>query len=327
MLRDWLRDRLLAWFTFAIILMIFSEWIVWQTPTTYTPLEWLGMAAVYLALAGLTLDLMARLHANDIFSLLLVAGLYGLMNALLISHIDVHDLPTSLLIRPLGAQPLAFMGALASFQILTSGRATGPIDLIIAAFAGFLWGIWVRWFPVVADDSIPTVASGYAMAAVGTGLLFFGALRMAVPLTGISRRGDWMLWSFERWLVGGILAVALVIGLVRGTISPVVIGLVLLLGSFMVAVSLITLKKRRRRALLLASMTPPHRPNLAAWVILIVPFLILGWLGYHLPGSGDSSPQSDLLFGILLGFGLIWLPAVSTVLGVRAFIELARESG
>jgi hypothetical protein len=50
-------------------------------------------------------------------------------------------------------------------------------------------------------------------------------------------------------------------------------------------------------------------------------------VGYHLPGSGDSAAQSDLLFGALTGVGIVWLPVVSSVIGVRAFIQLAREGG
>ena len=74
-----LRDRLSGWgarLSFGALLLVFSEWIVWQTPTTYDGLEWLALAAVYLALSGIMLDLIARLNANDVFSLLLLAGLY-----------------------------------------------------------------------------------------------------------------------------------------------------------------------------------------------------------------------------------------------------------
>jgi len=61
--------------------------------------------------------------------------------------------------------------------------------------------------------------------------------------------------------------------------------------------------------------------------VVIVPLLLAGWGGYHMPGSGDSSVQSDLLFGALTGFGIVWPPAISTLTGVRAFIQLAREGG
>ena len=75
------RGRLSGWGTrlsFGALLLIFSEWIVWQTPTDFGPVEWAALAVIYLALAAIMLDLIARLNVNDVFGLLLVAGLYGL---------------------------------------------------------------------------------------------------------------------------------------------------------------------------------------------------------------------------------------------------------
>ncbi|MBN1565745.1 MAG: hypothetical protein JXA10_18015, partial [Anaerolineae bacterium] len=76
---------------------------------------------------------------------------------------------------------------------------------------------------------------------------------------------------------------------------------------------------------LLDAITPPRRPNPAAWLILLIPFLLAGWLGYNLPGDGDSSVQSDILFGALIGFALLWPPAVSMLSGLRAYLQMARR--
>lgn len=322
-----MRERWNLWgerLSFGALLLVFSEWVVWQTPTQFSPLEWIGVAAVVLALAAVALDLIARLNVSDVFSLFLLAGLYGLADATLISHITARDLPLSLIVRPLSAQPLAFMAALAAFQILAGGRATGPLDFAAALGIGLAWGVWVRWFPVVSDEPIPAVAIGTALAALAIGLMACAALRFALPPAAIGRREDWLLGPLEWALAGGVLVAALALGVARDAISGAALAILIGLGGFLV-VMLVATRGLRRGASLLARVTPPRRPNPAAWAAVMVPFLVAGWIGYSLPGSGASAVQSDLLFGALTGFGIVWPPAVSALLGIRAFAQLARE--
>ncbi len=324
-----MRERISGWgarLSFAALLFVFSELVVWQSPTEFTILEWLGLALLYLALSALALDLIARFNVNDPLGLLLVAGMYGLINSTLISHITANDLPLSLVVRPLGAQPLAFLGALASFRILNSERATGPFEFMIALLVGLLWGIWVRWFPVVSDVSIPTVKIAPALLAVGGALVACWLLRLMLGSPAIYRHDDWRLLSIERAACVAVLVVALFIGAARDVISASAVFLVAALVAFFAGV-LFLARPPRRKLSFLALITPPRRPNPAAWLMLIMPFLLAGWLGYHLPGSGDSSTQSDVLFAILTGFGAFWPPVVSGVLGTRAFIQLARQGG
>lgn len=324
---EMLRERGTGWgtrFSFAVVLAGFSELIVWQTPTTFSALEWIGLAAVYLALAAVILDLMTRFHVNDIFSLLLIAGVYGLVDATLISRITTQDLPISLIVRPLSAQPLAFLAALAAFQILASGRATGPLDFVVALGIGLVWGVWVRWFPVVSDQPVPGVEIGTALIVLAVWLLACLVVRRALPPADIYQPDDWLLTPLE-WLVsGGALGIALAVGVARDAIPQDDLGIVVGLLTFLITMLYAT-RVLRRGASYLGTITPPRRPNPAAWLILVVPFLVAGWIGYRLPGSGDSSVQSDILFGALTGFGLLWPPAVSTLIGVKAFIQLSRE--
>ncbi|MBN1679138.1 MAG: hypothetical protein JW966_02520 [Anaerolineae bacterium] len=323
------RDRVTGWgarLSLAALLLVFSELVVWQTPTRYSVPEWLGLAAVYLALAAIMLDLITRLRARDVFSLLLMAGIYGLVNAMLISRVITHDLPLSLVIRPLSAQPLVFMLALASFLILGSGRATGPLDMLVSVVTGVSWGVWVRWFPVVSEESIPEVSEGTALSVLALALAGCMLLRFVLPSADIYRREDWLLLPVEWALTGGVLIVALIVGAAQDKIDNLDMGIVAMLVNFMIMMLYVTLITRKDEPVLHA-ITPPRRPNPVAWLVLVGSFLVAGWIGYTLPGSGDSSAQSDLLFGALTAFGVVWLPIVAAVLGLRAFVQLAREGG
>lgn len=321
------RERLPGWrarIAFAAVLLVFSEWIVWQTPLDFTVGEWLLWGAVYLALAALMLDLIARFNVNDVFSLLLAAGIYGLLNATLISHITTRDLPFSLIVRPLGAQPLAFMGALAAYQVLGSGRATGPLDFLVALGAGLAWGVWTRWFPVVSDEVLPEVARGDALAALGIGLVALLVIVLLLHPSPQRNKAGWMLTPVEWTVVVIILGGALMWGMQQDEISGLGLGIVASLIGFLFTVLYASLILRPDQSFL-DTLTPPKLPLPMAWIVLLVPFLVAGALGFSLPGEDTRSVQSDILIAGLTAFGIAWPPGVASVIGVRAFVRLSRE--
>lgn len=318
------RKQWSARLSFAAVLLVCSEWIVWQKATAYSALEWLGIALVYAALAAITLDLIARLRVSDLPRLLLVAGLYGLVNATLIAHITARDLPVSLLGRPLGAQPLAFLLALAAFQLLASGRPTGPLDFVVALAVGASWGIWVRWFPLVSDEPVPAVSSDTAIAALAVLLMGCAGLRFALPAGGPQRHADWLLTRAEWALTGTVLAAALLVALAQNAIQGADLAILAGLGSFLAAILLLSAPSDDASSLL-RSMTPSRRPNMAGWLVVLVPFLSAGGVGYRLPGDATGGPQSDLLFGGLAVFGLLWPPLVAGWIGTRVLARLTRE--
>lgn len=309
------------------MLLVFSQFGVRETALSTHPLRWLAVAVIMLALAAVALDLIARFQAHEVLSLLLVAGIVGLTNSLLISHAAVHDLPLSLIARPLGAHPLAFVLALGAFRLLISGRMVGPLDLAIALIAGLAWGVWMRWLPDAAHDPIPVVAVEDAILALALGLVGAAVvvvLGAVVQLRAGMTATPWQLTPLEWGLVGGVLGIALAVGIADGSITAP--GWVIVLMLLAYAVMLLAVTRHLRRAVpLLPGTSPVRSPNLAGWLVLVILALVMGWIGYRLPGNGDTSVQSDVLFGALMGFGLVWLPGVSAVLGIRAVVFLSRQ--
>ena len=317
------RPKGAAWgarLTFAALLLVASELIVWQAPLQYDLMDWLGLIAVYLALAAIALDLVARLRAADAPSLLLVAGVYGLANGTLIGHVATRDLPVSLIVRPLGAQPLAFLAALGALWLLLSGRAP---HLLAAAIGGLAWGVWVRWAPGASDGAIPLVSAVTALVAAALGLAACLLIAFLAPRAPVERREDWLLGPVEWIASGAVLLAALIWGVARGDIGA---SVVVTLIAYMLG-ALIATRGLRADRCALDAVTPPRAPHVAGWVAVSALFLIAGGVGYALPGSGDRSAQGDLLIGLLTAFGILWLPVVSALVGMRAFVQLAREQG
>jgi len=309
---------------FAALLLTFSELVVWQAPGSYGLLAWLGLAALYLAFSAIALDLIARLAASDVPSLLLIAGVYGLANGTLISQVATRDLPLSLVARPLGAQTLAFLGALAAFRLLLSGRGARLPHLLAAVLGGLAWGVWVRWAPGASDGTIPPVPATTALIVTGLALVACLPLALLAARAAIARQEDWRLAPVEWIAAAGVLVAALAVGCAQGELGAAGIAAVIALIVFMLGILFATRALRGGHSALDA-ITPPRVPVVAGWIVLIALFLGAGWIGAALPGGDDRSTQGDLLIGLLTAFGVLWLPIVSAMAGVRAFIQLARE--
>ena len=58
--------------------------------------------------------------------------------------------------------------------------------------------------------------------------------------------------------------------------------------------------------------------------LLVVGFALAGAVGYSLPRGEVASDPLALISALFTAYGLIWLPAVSIVLGARAFSRQAR---
>jgi hypothetical protein len=72
----------------------------------------------------------------------------------------------------------------------------------------------------------------------------------------------------------------------------------------------------------------PIRPlRIGAAAAYAVAFLLLAVIGYVLPGGGPEAPPFRVLTLFLTAFGLLWLPAISLVVGWTFTLRLFREEG
>ena len=306
---------------FAATLLVFSEWVVWQQPLAFSAAQWLGWAVLYLALAALSLDLLVRFRANEPLSLLLLAGVYGLLDATLISHITTRDLPVSLIVRPLAAQPLAFLGALAVLRWLLGGGRMRWGGVLIAALSGAAWGVWVRWLPRVSDIPLPATDAPTAALGLGIAAAFLWALSRTMTLSVPRQRHAWLLGELEWWAVGAVLVVALGAGMRQGALSGEGLSVAVGLAAFLLLVLALTPLLRAEHTPLDALTPPRGLLGAGAWTLVASVFLAFGWVGFHQVGAH----QSNWLFGALTAFGALWPPTVSMAVGMQAIAVLSRR--
>ncbi len=329
-----LRDRVTIWATRALVglaLLYCSEVLGWSSdPLALTAGAWAARGLITLVIAALVLDLMARFGVGELFGLLVLAGLYGLLNGALITGSAFSALPLSLLTRPLGLHTLG--GGLLALLLLAwllDGRGFVAWRAAMLAGVGVLWGVWVRWYPLLPanDFPVPGLATALALAAGGIavlGLLLAGTLRLY-------RQRPLVLETALRltaWEWGAVLAVLFLAyageagaGRIRptdGALLGLLVGYLILLLAFL----------RGQAARPFVRRLDPPRPVSVAVFALYAALLVLpAAAGYALPGSGpDGLPLRALTTGLTL-FGLVWLPGVSLGLGFRTYIRLFRQGG
>lgn len=314
----------------AAILLVCSEVLWWSNdPLHYTAPEWAGLAGIYLALAALMLDLLARFRVTDVLGLLVVAGLYGLLNGALIAHSAFTNFPISLVARPLGLHALG--GGVLGLMLwlwLLDGRGLRPGRAIVLAGVGLAWGIWVRWFPLLESNGFPLPELPTALILAALGWLVAGGLTWTASRRASGIGSDERLLCLRPWEwlpVGGGLLVAFLIGARQGAIATfdgVALGL---LAGYMIAV-LFFLRGRRGHPLL-ARVTPSRPVAWPVWLACGALLILPAAVGYALPGQSPDGPPLQLLTAALTGFGVAWLPGVSLAAGLRAYVRLFRQGG
>jgi hypothetical protein len=309
---------------FSLLLLVFGELVAWQNAADYSPLDWLAVLAIYLGLGALLLDILVRYLASDWLSLMLVAGIFALIHGTLITltAVQTDNLPQNLGLRTLGIMPLMFLLAYASFRLLSSGEATGLFAFLIAAVVGIGWGIWARWLPEVDHVAVTHITFEESFPFVIGGLVLVSLFPFVYRLPESMDVIDWLLTPFEGAMAGGVLIVAFILRSSDGYIdtigSAIALSLLLMIGFMLVAT------RTTRRGIPLRKITPPKKPLLLGWLIILLPFTGLAWLGFNLT-DGDEPVYASVFFGALLIFGLLWLPMISTWMGISVMTRLTRE--
>lgn len=305
----------------ATLLAFCSEVVLWTNPPARSAFDWLLLALGYGALAGLLLELAERFRARDAFGVLLLAGIYGMLNGLLLNpHSALIDTPRTLITRAMGAHGLAGLFALALFFALFGalrGRR-GLLPAIVALLIGVGWGAWARWSPFVFEaqaQTAPETLLLYTTAGAAlVGLALLAVRRQPPPISyRLSPRG----WAFTLLVLIGL---ALVHGL-RGEIDSFSLVALVTLSAF--SIIILWFHQRKKGGTLLDALAA-GKPGFTALLLVLVAFAAGGAFGYSLPrGTGNDDPIA-LIVALFTAYGLIWLPAVSLVLGSRAFSRLSR---
>lgn len=320
-----LRKNLPVRLHFAILLLTFGELVAWQDASQHGILDWLAIALLYVAMSAILLDVMVRWRANDWRSLLLVAGLFGAMRAAMMSVLvlDADTFAVDLVFLPFGVEALMFVLAFLSFRLLLRGDTTGIWAFGIAAALGLFWGVWTRWGTTL--DTVNVIAPDWSesLPYVVIMLLLGGIFPLLLRPSMRMEAEDWKLTPYGWGLAGVIVWGALILRASQGHIDAGSLIAVLLVSVALGFILAFTTSLRRDDAL--SSITPPHVPLILGWLVLLIPFAVLAWVGYNLSDGQDTPIYAEGLFRAILGFGLLWLPIVSTWEGTRLLIRLTRE--
>lgn len=309
----------------AALLGMTSEIVLWTAPDARPLFDWLVVSAAYLALSAFLLDLAARCRLRDLYGLMALTGVYGLINAALLNPATAFvDFPRTFFTRAMGGHTLMGLLALALWLRLTDGRpfsrAGRAVTAALAVCLGGMWGYWAHYAPPVfaagADTPLIAVVGWFALFVV-----------LALALTAALRRSALSLpaESFRLSRAGGAFVViallpVLVARLTSGALDGVQSATVVLFALF--CTGIIWFQKRRKGATLLDSRTTAV--PLGALGVLFALMLIAGAVGYHLPRGGGETDPLAVIGSLLTAYGLVWLPLVTFVLGAREFNKQAR---
>ncbi|MBL8133127.1 MAG: hypothetical protein JNL42_14800 [Anaerolineae bacterium] len=309
----------------AALLGMTSEIVLWTAPDARPLFDWMVVSAAYLALSALLLDLAARYRLRDLYGLMALAGIYGLINAALLNPATAFvDFPRTFFTRAMGGHTLMGLLALALWLRLTDGRPLRRAGRVftgaLAVCLGGVWGYWAHYAPPVfaagADTPLIAVVGWFALFVVLTLALTAALRRSALSLP---------VESFRLSRAGGAFVLiallpVLVARLTAGALDGVQSATVILFALF--CAGIIWFQKRRKGATLLDARSTAV--PLSALGALFALTLIAGVIGYHLPRGGSEADPLAVIGSLLTAYGLVWLPLVTFVLGAREFNKQAR---
>jgi hypothetical protein len=306
----------------AFLLLFAMEILAWSRALGTPLLEWVLLLPGYLALACGLLDQFVRYRIRDVYGVLALAGVAGLIGGAAFHPVfTMGDLPLTLASRSMGALTLLCAEVLGLLVVLC-GRHGGQARLywwLGCGIVGAAWGFWVAGWPQTTGQAPVTLAE--VLAVGGLSVIVIGGLGLMLrgPLPGAALRLEWRGWSLVSLVLLGIVVYRVLSGVLP---LPwlLIIGLLLLL-----CWSINWYRSRLKSDPLLPEVLDP--PPLWSLGVAGVIFLGVAVLVFLLPPVeiAGITPVDVIALGFV-GYGLGWLPLVTILLGAQGYLgQLARR--
>lgn len=303
----------------AITLMFGSEVLVWTDPPGRSVVEWLLLIPGYLVLSAVVLDFTMRYRPRDLFGALVLAGIYSLAASLIINPAStLNEPPRTLVTRVMGAHALLGAEMLGLFLALTGGTRRRSF-LIGCVIVGLAWGMWMRWWP--QDNGLSEVSLVTMLMYGVIGLVLIGAAQFYAGHRANNLTLDELRLSPRGWSVVIVtVAILFIIRLAQGVIDGGTLVLVLLL--LVLSWAILWFRGRTKGNTLLDAHIPVKPLGWGYLLIAVAVFLAVAIFAYNLPRIqlGEVYQLSIIALGFT-AYGLAWLPTVSLVLGVQAYLR------
>jgi hypothetical protein len=300
----------------AFLLLFAMEILAWSRPPGSNVLEWVLLLPGYVALACGLLDQFVRYRIRDVYGVLALAGVAGLIGGAAFHPVfTMSDLPLTLASRSMGALSLLSMEVLGVLVVLW-GRHRGQARAywwLGCGIVGAAWGFWVAGWPQTTGQG--AVALADMLTIGGLSVLVIGGLGLLLrgPLPTAALRLEWRGWVVVTAVLLGIIGYRVLSGVLP---LPwlLIIGLLLLL-----CWSINWYRSRRKSDPLLPEVIDP--PPVWSMLVAGVIFLGVAVLVFQLPTVevAGITPVQVIALGFL-GYGLGWLPLVTILLGAQGYL-------
>lgn len=303
------------------LLMFGGEILLWYLPTERPLRDWLPLTIGYAALASLLLDLLSRWRPRDLFAMLSLGGVFGLLSGVLLNPaISLQNPDITLAARVLGGQSWVGVLMLGLWLALLRGKPVWLVPLG-AAVIGLSWGIWSRGFPVVltsgavGEPALTTMLLFAVGALVIIAALWLWAARTAAHITPDALKLGRNGWPAVVIIFGGLLLWQYSEGVLPGATLAVCV--------LLLTYTFITLWFQRTQTVpaLISGSLPLSPPRPLAWIPALALFFICAVAGYAIPSDLGFVETVALVGGLFSAYGLVWLPLVSLWMGYRAIVR------
>jgi hypothetical protein len=314
----------LARLLMAVLLGFGSEVLVWYDLQAKSLADWLIVLVGGLILGTIILDLLIRLRLRDLAGLMTLAGLYALLNALMINpQSTLFDLPRTLVTRVTGAHSLIALEMLVLFLALLSG-SRGLFQRILwpgVVVVGLAWGTWMRWSSTLDDGMVAPLDRQTMLIVAVVSAVLIGLLYTLLSQQSSQLRAEHLLLAPIEWFAAIIgFLILLMIRLAQGVLPStalLIVGVIIAL-----CYAILWFRQSTKLPPFSEALFPVQPFRLLWYVGIIGVFLFVTVMAYDAPEirSGDFNQLSIIVYGFTL-YGLAWLPTVSLWLGMRAYLR------